>query len=203
VTLYHGDCRELLPSIEADVLITDPPYGVSFAGKVTKHTKASGGYLGEDDPLLGPSVVGMLLGKVKRAAVFPGIRLLHDYPRPDDIGCVYCPSGAGIGRWGFTCFHPVLFYGPRIGTLQPSSIQSFDTADTDGHPCPKPMRWLRWLVNLATEPDDVVLDPFAGSGTTLMAAKELGRRSVGIELEEAYCEEVAIRCRQEVLGLVV
>lgn len=199
--IYLGDCRELVAVLAADVLVTDPPYGVAFDGKATKHTtKPSGGYTTGDSPVIGPEVVTALLPSVRRAAVFPGNRLLYRYPEPRDIGCVYCPSGAGIGPAGFTCFHPILFYGPRATTtLKPSSIQSFDTADGLGHPCAKPMRWLRWLLDLVSLPGEVVLDPFAGSGTTLRAAKDLGRRAIGIEIEERYCEIAAQRLSQGVL----
>jgi hypothetical protein len=202
VTIYHGDCRRMF-TVKADVLITDPPYGVAFRGKATKHTtKKPGGYTTEDDGEIGPDVVRQLLTTTKRAAVFPGNRALHAYPDPADIGCVYCPSGAGIGPWGFTCFHPILFYGPRATTtLQPTSIQSFATADVAGHPCPKPLQWMRWLVGLASLPGETVLDPFMGSGTTLRAAKDLGRKAIGIEIEERYCEIAAKRMGQEVLAV--
>lgn len=203
VTIYHGDSREW--SDRVDVMVTDPPYGVSFDGKATKHTiRKGGGYTTKDDAQVGPAVVGALLPLVDRAAVFTGNRGLHLYPQPRDIGCVYCPAGAGIGPWGFTLFHPVLFYGGRASnSLQPTSMQSFDTAGTDaaGHPCPKPLRWMTWAVSLASRPGETVIDPFAGSGTTLLAAKQTGRKSIGIEIEERYCEIAATRCSQEVLGL--
>jgi site-specific DNA-methyltransferase (adenine-specific) len=204
VTIYHGDCREWIGP-HADVLVTDPPYGVSFAGKATKHTaRKTGGYTVSDDPDIGPTVVRAMLPHVQRGAVFTGNRTLHSYPEPRDIGCVFCPSGAGIGPWGFTLFHPVLFYGPRCSTvLRPTSIQSFATAEdeADGHPCPKPLRWMTWAVSLASVAGETVLDPFVGSGTTLVAAKATGRRAIGIEIEERYCEIAARRCSQEVLGL--
>jgi DNA modification methylase len=201
ITIYHGDCRWVIPSLTADVLVTDPPYGVAFDGKATKHTTVkSGGYTTEDSAEVGPEAVRMALKSVKRAAVFPGTRNLYNYPEPADIGCVYCPSGAGIGRWGFTCFHPVLFYGPRpSNVLRPSSMQSFDTAEKMGHPCPKPMEWLHWLVCLVSLPGEIVLDPFCGSGTTLRAAKDNNRTAIGIEIEERYCEIAAKRLSQEVL----
>jgi site-specific DNA-methyltransferase (adenine-specific) len=202
VTIYHGDCREWMP--EADVLITDPPYGVNFVGKTYQDEKI--GYISGDDPEAGPAIVRMILPRVKRAAVFPGIRLLSRYPEPYDIGCVFCPAGVGTGRWGFTLFHPVLFYGKRpTSNAYPASIISTSTEaqtmDAKGHPCPKPLRWMTWLVQLASLPGESVLDPFAGTGTTLFAAKSLGRRAIGIEIEERYCEIAANRCRQEVLGL--
>jgi site-specific DNA-methyltransferase (adenine-specific) len=205
VTIYHGDARDVMPTVEATLLVTDPPYGVGFDGKATKHTiHKGGGYTVEDDPGIGPAVVRGALGIVERGAVFTGNRGLHDYPKPRDIGCVYCPSGAGIGPWGFVLFHPVLFYGPRASNvLRPTSIQSFDTAgdDAKGHPCPKPLRWMTWAISLASKPGDVVLEPFAGSGTTLLAAKSMGLSAIGIEIEERYCEIAANRCSQEVLGL--
>lgn len=204
VTIYHGDCRELLPAVAADVLVTDPPYGVDFEGKKTKWSDPSGGYRGGDAEI-GPIVVASALKIVKRAAVFPGTRLLHRYPVAADIGCVYCPSGAGRGPWGFTCFNPILFYGTNptnhLGQ-KPSSIVSYATASgVSGHPCPKPLKWLTWLVSLTSLADEVVLDPFMGSGTTLRAAKDLGRRAIGIEVEESYCEIAARRMGQEVLAL--
>ena len=203
ITIYHGDCRDVLPLVCADVLVTDPPYGVKFQGKATKHTtKKTGGYTTDDCADIGPSVICALISTIKRALVFPGIRNLHRYPAASDIGCVYCPSGAGIGAWGFTCFHPVLFYGQRpTNVLRPTSIQSFDTSDPCGHPCPKPFRWMKWAIGMVTLPGDVVLDPFAGSGTTLEAAKLLGHSAIGIEIEERYCEIAAKRLAQEVLQL--
>jgi site-specific DNA-methyltransferase (adenine-specific) len=203
VTIYHGDCREILADVKADVLVTDPPYGVGFHGKGTKHTKQSGGYLRADDAAIGPEVVRVALTMVVRGLVFPGSRILFDYPRPDDLGGAYCPSGAGRGRWGFTCFNPVLFYGTRPNRpgMLPTTFRSFDLADDVDHPCPKPMAWMRWAVELSSLPEETTLDPFCGSGTTLRAAKDLGRRAIGIEIEERYCEIAAKRCAQEVLDL--
>jgi len=199
ITIYHGDCREVLPRVSADVIVTDPPYGVGFVGKATKHTKASGGYLSGDTGIA-PAVVAEALLRCSRGVVFSGNRLLHEYPPPRDIGCVYCPSGAGIGPWGFTCFNPVLFYGKRPGgPTSPSSFVSFHTADDCGHPCPKPYEWMAWAVSLASRDGETILDPFMGSGTTLVAAKNLGRKAIGIEIEERYCEIAAKRLAQEVL----
>lgn len=202
ITIYNADCREVWPQILSAVnaLICDPPYGVAFKGKATKHTEASGGYLGCDDSQVGPEMVIQILPFVERAVVFPGIRNLFYYPPPRDVGCVYCPSGAGTGPWGFTCFHPILFYGLRPGgPTSPSSIVSFDLANCDGHPCPKPLQWMKWLVKIASVCGDSILDPFMGSATTLVAAKQLGRHAIGIEIEERYCEIGAKRLEQEML----
>src|SRR5690606_10116379 len=123
ITIYHGDARDILPRLSADVLVTDPPYGVNFTGKVTKWTVGTEGYTTADDPDIGPEVVSSALELVQRGAVFSGIRGMWLYPRPTDVGCVYCPSGAGRGPWGFTLFNPILFYGkrPTVG-MYPSSL---------------------------------------------------------------------------------
>ena len=203
ISIYHGDCIDMIPSMIADVLVTDPPYGVSFDGKATKHTvKKSGGYIGEDSADVGPRAVVGALPIVKRAVVFPGTRNMFLYPPPEDVGCIYCPSGAGIGRWGFACFHPILFYGKRPSNkLYPTSRESFETSEHNGHPCPKPYGWMSWLLSLAALPGETVLDPFCGSGTTLLAAKNRGLAAIGIEREEAYCEIAARRLSQEVMAL--
>jgi site-specific DNA-methyltransferase (adenine-specific) len=72
-------------------------------------------------------------------------------------------------------------------------------APADGHPCPKPIRWASWMMQRASLERDLVLDPFMGSGTTLRAAKDLGRYAIGIEIEERYCEIAAKRMAQGVL----
>lgn len=200
VTLYHGDARELL--FDADALITDPPFGVDFTGKRT--IRSTTGYTTPDDADVGPAVVTMYLDLVKRAAVFPGTRNMFRYPEPRDVGCVFNPAGNGLGRWGFAMFFPVMFYGNRpTNEGYPASMVSSHTSDAmaKDHPCPKPLSWMTWLVRLASLPGETVVDPFAGSGTTLFAAKSLGRRAIGVELEERYCEVAATRCSQEVLGL--
>jgi len=208
VTIYHGDCRDLLPHLEADVLVTDTPYGIGFKGKRTKHTTHySGGYLSiqdtREDAELGAEVVRVWKG---RAAVTCGIANLHVYPQPEHIGAIFYPSGAGSGRWGFVCWQPILYYGkdPYLAAgrgSRPDSFSTTEAAKENGHPCPKPIGTMKWIVGKASLDGETVLDPFAGSGTTLRAAKDLGRKAIGIELEERYCEIAAERCSQEVLDL--
>jgi len=83
--------------------------------------------------------------------------------------------------------------------MRPTSITSFDTADKVDHPCPKPIRWVTWLTSMVSQEGETVLDPFMGSGTTLRAARDLGRKAIGIEIEERYCEIAARRLDQAVL----
>ena len=210
VTLFHGDCREILPAISADVLVTDPPYGVGLGSdkdmRAGQHGLAKQSYSSYEDTydsyveVICPVIV-QSLAMTSRAAVFSGPHL-QELPKAAAIGGIYCPAGAGRHPWGFKTFLPVLFYGtaPMLHKgARPNVIRSSAVAEKNGHPCPKPLSWMRWLVDLASMPGETILDPFAGSGTTLRAAKDLGRKAVGIELEERYCEMAARQLSQEVL----
>lgn len=209
ITIYHGDCREVLPQLQADVLITDPPYGVNFAGSATRHSVASGqtyeGFADTPDyvrEVVIPAIT-VALGLVKRGAVTPGIRNARMYPLPDGEGVIWYPSGANSGPWGFVTHQPVYYYGkcPFLSTgrgSMPTGFQSTEPAGENGHPCPKPIGQICWLVKRVSNEGETILDPFCGSGTTLQAAKDLNRRAIGIEIEEKYCEIAAKRLSQEV-----
>ncbi len=219
VTLYHADAREL--QLPADVLITDPPYGAQLTTKTTGrrwngkrsetfNTPASVVYddSAEHVRTLISSVVLPQIALCDRALIFTGTTMLYDYPPPASIGCVFTPAGTGCSAWGFTGMHPVRFYGrdPYLVDQRGGRLNSFSAgAESNSvrwdHPCPKPMPWLRWAVNRASRPGETIIDPFAGTGTTLRAAKDLGRRSIGIEIEEHYCAQIVQRLAQEVLPL--
>lgn len=127
------------------------------------------------------------------------------FPEPDAIGGVYLPSGCGRSSWGFTGLALCMLYGqaPALEKgAKPTVLRSTERADKNGHPCPKPIGWMRWAVSMASLDSETVIDPFMGSGTTLRAAKDLGRRAIGIEIEERYCEIAAKRLSQEVLWVV-
>jgi DNA modification methylase len=212
VVIYHGDCREILPTLIADVLVTDPPYGVEMGiekdMRAGQHGLGKGAYASYDDTY--DNFVGVIvpslraaLAQTKRGAVFSGPHL-QELPKASAVGGIYCPAGSGRHQWGFKTFLPVLFYGtdPRLHLgAQPNTIQSSARAEANGHPCPKPIEWMRWLVRRVSLEHETILDPFMGSGTTLRAAMDLGRRAIGIELEERYCELAARRLSQMVLPL--
>ena len=213
ITIYHGDCREILPEVSADVLNTDPPYGVNLghhaAATETRGWLAKGAYASYDDTpenftaIVIPAIA-MALRQVKRGAVFTsgtGLRLLPPY---DAVGGVYLPAGMGRTCWGFQNFAFCALYGtaPELHKgAHPTGISSALSADKVDHPCPKPYRWMAWAVMLASLRGETVIDPFCGSGTTLEAAKNLDRKAIGIELEESYCEIAARRLEQEILPL--
>lgn len=92
-----------------------------------------------------------------------------------------------MGPWGFVCFHAVLYYGKRPGGAKsPASITSNHLAERNGHPCPKPIEWLTWALELGSDDGEMVLEPFCGSGTTLIACEQLGRRCRAVEIDPGY-----------------
>jgi site-specific DNA-methyltransferase (adenine-specific) len=85
---------------------------------------------------------------------------------------------------------------------RPDTLNKYEKSEINGHPVPKPLGVWKWLMTRGSvNTGETILDPFMGSGTTLRAAKDLGRKAIGIELEERYCEIAARRCAQEVLDL--
>ena len=214
MTIYHADCREL--DVLGNVLVTDPPYGVNIGkpgvgmnarkGNHGLHTDAYGSYEDTYENYLEVVVptIRRYVEACERAAVFTGPHI-WELPKATAIGGIYSPAGSGRHPWGFKTFLPVLLYGqsPNLqgGASHPNTLYSTVHAEDNGHPCPKPIEWMRWVVALSTLPSDVAVDPFMGSGTTLRAAKDLGRRAIGIEIDERYCEIAATRMGQEVIDL--
>lgn len=201
-TLYLGDCREVVPKVDGyDVLLTDPPYGID--GGIGGDSKlGKGAYLSnfKDTPdyisEVAVSVVSQIMKKARAGAVTPGIRCLNLYPVSRDMGCFFHPASMTHGPWGFTGMTPILYYGrdwrAGKGSIS-SSISVTEAAGKNGHPCPKPIRAWRWLLDKVSMQGEVVIDPFMGSGTTGVACAALGRGFVGIELHEAYFD---IACKR-------
>ena len=174
-TLYRADCLEVLPTLApVDAVITDPPYGVELVAKVTKHNHITASTTYADTPERVKCLIAALLTWTlqhsARAVMTPGIRMLWAYPRPDSLGCIFSPNGAGLDRWGFGCFHPILYYGgcPYLATGKGGRPNSFSsshpgmhvTKEQYDHPCPKPLAWMLWLVNRGSLPGETVCDPY-------------------------------------------
>jgi site-specific DNA-methyltransferase (adenine-specific) len=198
ITIYHGDCRDILPLIGGvDVTITDPPYNVGL------------NYSGGDNRSDYPEWTAQWFNLCPQPLVVtPGMVNLHMWftmEKPRWI-CSWvktnqCSSSA-VG--GFNVWEPVLIYGKQRKPVgQDAWVTSIRTnqQDTGDHPCPKDMKSWKAIVERFSLPDDTILDPFMGSGTTLRAAKDLGRKAIGIELEERYCEIAAKRLQQSVLPM--
>lgn len=207
VTLYHGDCRELIPLLGAfDLVLTDPPYGLAGAA-TDKNDYESFSDDADETTALVLKVLELcnVLGG-GRIVMTPGQAQMFKYPTPKAVGSFFYPAGSGSCSWGFVGWQPIFYYGkdPYLQKGKGRAMNSFastEQAEKNGHPCPKPEQQWKWLLNRCSFEGERVLDPFAGSGTTGRACKDLGRKCVMIEREEKYCEIAARRMGQEVLAL--
>jgi DNA modification methylase len=194
ITIYHGDCREILPTLEpVDLVLTDPPYG---AGKA-------------EWDIVDWSWLPLAAAKAEMAlGIMPGIANLLSLPQ-EVQGHIYrwmlsvriinsTTRGAiGFGNWIACAVYAR--EGVSIYRCDQDATEIAIRGRMPDHPSPKPFEAMRWLITRL--PGDTVLDPFMGSGTTLRAAKDLGRKAIGIEIEERYCEVAVKRLAQEVLPL--
>ena len=207
IALYHGDCVALADIwVEADILVMDPPYGMRF---VSGHADTKRP-IANDETTDAREAVLALWGSERPAAVFGTWKV----PRPAGtrhrlIWDKQDGSGAGMGDLdaAFGNSEEEIYLlgewkrGDRTrlpNVLRTSSGMAF-LATSIGHPTPKPVDLMERIIRAA--PQGTIADPFAGSGSTLVAAKNLGRRAIGVELDERYCEIAANRLRQEVLAL--
>lgn len=199
-TLYLGDCREILPTLgKVDAVVTDPPYGVRLGEdgptSIGKTAYASFEDTPENVRAVCVPVVEDCIRLFGRVVLTPGARNFRAYPEPTELGSIFNPAGAGFSRWGFTTSQPILYYGkdPHGQSKKPQSIQSTETSEKNGHPCPKPIKLMEWMVDRASLAGQTILDPFMGSGTTGVACAKLGRKFIGIEIEPKYFD---IACKR-------
>jgi len=189
-TLYLGDCRDVLPTIGAvDAVVTDPPYGVGF--KYATHDDSAEGY---DDwcRLWFADCRAITTGPI---AISCGIGNLQTWEKADWVLCWNKPNSMGRAMTGWNTWEPVLVYGKIRGvrTHDSFTVSLAPQPDTETHPCPKPVGWAREILHRLTRGADIVLDPFMGSGTTGVAAVQMGRKFIGIERDEGYFD---IACRR-------
>ena len=210
ITIYHGDCLDIIPQLEPlDLVLTDPPYGVMLGEANTGQERETGRQkytrFSDTPEYVVEKVIPAFKMSLKisaRGIVTPGNRNAWLYPTPTDFGVWYNPAGVIRGKWGFILARLILYYGvdPYTGRGSTPSSTTGLTGGLKGidHPCPKPLKFMQWLLVRGSKPGEIVFDPFMGSGTTLVAAKELGRKAIGIEIEEKYCEIAVDRLKQEV-----
>ena len=208
-TIYHGDCREVDAWLEADVLVTDPPYGIGWSKGHMKNAKNGEKKPGiANDQSTAARDAALIAWGNRPALVFGSLDA--DYPDGWRRILVFCkPAHAGlIGSrlpW-FRNWEPIFVLGEWpdqtptrsavVATHCKAASGYSGYATKAGHPHAKPQDIMREL--LMACPHGVVADPFMGSGSTLRAAKDLGRRAIGVEVEERYCEIAAKRLAQEV-----
>ena len=221
VTLWHGDCRDVMANLgdrSVDCVITDPPYDArTHKGAKTNKGAGHGVKAVHFDAFTHERQIETFaeLARITRRWVVttlatstafrfdldppPGLRCLRvgAWVKPNPMPQISCDR-PGQG------WEPILFLhredvkptwngGGRHGVWTHPVVQG------EGHPTVKPLPMVADWVRLFTDPGDLILDPFAGSGTTLRAAKDEGRRAIGVELDERYCEVIAKRLSQDTL----
>lgn len=235
ITIYHGDCREVLPTIApVDLVLTDPPYGVTENSWDTAinleslwaavEDLASTAIFTASQPFTSRLVCSNLdwfrhewiwiknrgsnfantvrepMKEHESVLVFSKKKWTYN-PQPQQRS----ESGADRVQYSIESYTNSSNYREmrqervmRPTERGPSSWQKFNT-EVGFHPTQKPMKLMEYLVATYTNEGDDILDPFMGSGTTLVAAKLAGRKAIGIEIEERYCEIAANRLAQGVL----
>lgn len=196
ITIYHGDCRDVIPNLRVDCVVTDPPYGIGFTYPTWDDTLANWEKLMDETvPMMRDAAAFVVMP----SCAINRLPWWYAKHRPDWLLAWYKGSPGHAAAIGFNDWEPHLAWGKPHKPMHDYWSTKCGFADTDGHPCPKPLPWALWLVQRCCPEDGIVLDPFVGSGTTLRAAKDLGRKAIGIEIEERYCEIAANRLAQEVL----
>ena len=214
VTIYHGDARVILPTLtreSVDLIVTDPPYGIGYE---SNRGHDHGAITGDDGTLDVPAALSIACKSLRRgrhAYVFGKINLAAT-PLAAQVELIWDKGIVGMGDlsmpWS-TSHEPITFavyepsaanrakgYGRLSARIRKGSvIRSMRTngAATTRHPTEKPVDVLRQLIESSSCMGETVLDPFMGVGSTLVAAVLEGRKAIGIEIEESYCEIAARR----------
>lgn len=218
VVLYHGDCRELTAWLDADVLVTDPPYGIAHVARKGTYTARGGAASSRtfvQSAVANDSDTGIrdealtLWGADRPALLFGTWRVPRPAATTNRLIWHKAGSAPGPARAAFLSndeeiyvLNSALF--PATSPPERTVLTTYENrhgapgeAHRVGHPTPKPVSLMERLLSRC--PGGVVADPFAGSGSTLVAARNLSRRAIGVELEERYCEVIARRLSQQVL----
>jgi site-specific DNA-methyltransferase (adenine-specific) len=207
VTLFHGDCREITEWLGADVLVCDPPYGRAWRQSQLKNLKRRVHQDNRHAGIQGDTTTGLRDAILDmwglRPAVLLGDLMLVPPTGTKQVGVFRKPPDAGVR--GATAgvrrdVEAVYLVGPwpsGLGgrssvfvTNSPVQGSEHGVSARYGHPHAKPVDLMSELIGLA---EGSVADPTCGAGSTLVAAKALGRPCIGVELEEKYCERAAAR----------
>lgn len=219
-TIFHGDCREILPQLtanSADVIVTDPPYGVDFQSARRPRVERLDRIDGDDGSLDVPAALNQALRLLRRGRhvyIF-GHFDLSDLPLCSLAEIIWDKGIIGTGNlelpWA-TSHENITFavyeiskanrakgYGNLAARMRRGSVvrcQRMQSGQVKNHPTEKPVPLLRQLIESSSVWGETVLDPFMGSGSSLVAARLEGRKAIGIELKAKYCD-VAVRRLQQ------
>lgn len=193
VTLYRGDCLEVLPTLAAgsiDAVVTDPPYG---CGKADWDASFPTAWY-EAARAVAPTIV-IITGSAGLADSVPLVGA--DFV---DVVAGWNTNGMTRGPLGFGNWLSAVVAGQRPRTKMGPNVIRFSVSGTmPPHPSPKPLEYMRMLVERITLSDDLILDPFMGSGTTGVACVQTGRKFVGIEIDPGYFAIAEKRIREALM----
>lgn len=206
--LILGDCLEVMKELgPVDAVVTDPPYGIGFPYNSHDDTP-------ENLTQIIEGTIPIARALARRVIVTPGNTNLFKYPAADWVGAWTWDTTTSRGFWGWSQWQPILLYGEDVwpGTNSRGGILKSDRihfsggqarishAEGLGHTCPKPLAFMQRMVARFSIEGETILDPFMGSGTTLVACAKLARKGIGIELDPDYfeiaCKRVAEAYRQ-------
>lgn len=198
VTLYCGDCAEILPHLPpVDLVLTDPPYGIARFSKgfgstrFKNHGAEKNGIIWDITPT--SDLIHLVIASGNEAIIW-GMNYL---PVPRTEHFLVWSKHQPLDNFASAELAWTNLKKTKVFDL---SISLHNQTKFGGHPTEKPVQLFRWCIELANNAKKIV-DPFAGSGTTLVAAKNMGKKAIGIEREEKYCKVIVERLRQGVLGL--
>ena len=218
ITLYHGDCRDVLPTIapaSVDLIVTDPPYGVAWQSGARNLPFSEMANDNGDFDVHAVLMHALNLLREGRHIYCFGLEDWRSLPIPVAVELIWDKGMAGLGQldlpWGLQ--HEKILFGVLVqskqnrerGSGQLSArlrrgsvlrVPRKNSQAVNRHPTEKPVELLRQLIESSSMLGETVLDPFSGSGSTLVAARIEGRRALGIEIDERYCEVTARRLAQ-------
>jgi site-specific DNA-methyltransferase (adenine-specific) len=196
ITIYHADCHEIVPSLpisDIDLVLTDPPYGMNYDTDGSRFTLGGRSFppvIGDDKPF-DPSFLLRF-----RNLVLWGFNHFPDFLKAGGAFVWIKRSDAALGK--FLSDAEIAWNSSGCGVYAYRDT-SFPISANRFHPTQKPVGLMAWCLGFYPTAQ-TILDPFMGSGTTLIAAKNAGKQVIGIEIEERYCEIAAKRLSQEVLA---
>jgi site-specific DNA-methyltransferase (adenine-specific)/modification methylase len=203
ITIYNGNALDIIDSIEADVVITDPPYGIRYSpSQNSKKAWGNKTFTGKvlvkgDDQPFDPAPLLRFQNLVLFGANYYADKL------PPSSKWVVWDKRVGLASNDFADCELIYMSGKGVARIfahrWSGAIRDSEKKEPRLHPTQKPLVLMKYLIE---QTSGIIFDPYIGSGTTLVAAKTLGRKAIGIEIEERYCEIAAQRCGQEILGLV-
>jgi site-specific DNA-methyltransferase (adenine-specific) len=200
IVIYHGDCRQVLPQLDVkvDLVLTDPPYGIGAKwvgglGHGWENARAQGAKRNEWDAAApDKAIFDWLISNSDKQIIWGGNYF--------DLPTSRCWLVWNKPERGFSLAEAELAWTNADNVVRVCDANRSDVGRE--HPTQKPIYLMKWCLELSwAKAAQTILDPFLGSGTTAVAAKILGRKCIGIEISQAYCDIAIKRLSQSVMRL--